>query len=198
MFDTIFQIIFLVFFLVGSIIRKIFTARCRKIKIKKSFKTKDDLVALAFGSIGMILPLFYLFSTWIDFADYSQPDFIGWLGVPVFALAIWLLARSHIDLGKNWTPVLQIAQNHTLITSGVFKHIRHPMYAAHLVWGFAQILLLQNWIAGPSMIMTMLPLLLIRIPKEEKMMTNQFGQEYQDYMKRTGRISPKFFKKING
>jgi len=191
MFDTIFQIIFLAFYLVGSVVRKIFTAKYHKVKIKKSYKTKGDAVGLVFGSIGLIFPLFYLFTTWFDFANYNQPDFVGWLGVPVFALAIWLLARSHIDLGKNWTPILQITQGHTLVTSGVFKYVRHPMYAAHLVWGIAQILLLQNWLVGPSMLIFMLPLMLIRIPKEEKMMIEQFGQEYQDYMKRAGRIIPK-------
>ncbi len=65
------------------------------------------------------------------------------------------------------------------------------MYLAHIVWALAQILLLQNWIVGPSFLLTSLPLYFVRIPREEQMMLQTFKEEYQEYMNRTGRIFPK-------
>ena len=65
------------------------------------------------------------------------------------------------------------------------------MYASHIYWAVAQILLLQNWIAGFSFIMVSLPLYLFRVKKEEKMMIEEFGNEYKDYIQKSGRIFPK-------
>ena len=154
-------------------------------------KSTGDIVLLVFDGIGMTIPLFYIFSTWLNFADYSLPDWIGWVGVGLFAFAIWILYRSHADLGKNWTPTLAIQKEHALVTNGIYKHIRHPMYSAHLLWAIAQIFILHNWIAGFSFIVVMVPHYLLRVDDEEKMLQDQFGAVYTDYMKKTGRIIPK-------
>jgi protein-S-isoprenylcysteine O-methyltransferase Ste14 len=64
------------------------------------------------------------------------------------------------------------------------------MYAAHLLWGVAQVFLLQNWIVGFSMLITVLPGYLYRARVEEQMMLDHFGEEYREYMERTGRLFP--------
>jgi len=66
------------------------------------------------------------------------------------------------------------------------------MYAAHLLWAIAQGLLLENWLAGWAFLVISVPFYLLRVPKEEKMMLEQFGQEYRQYISRTGRIIPYF------
>ena len=114
------------------------------------------------------------------------------VGALVFAAGGWLLWRSHAELGRNFSPTLQLVENHSLVTDGVFSRIRHPMYSAHLLWAIAQILLLQNWIAGPAFLVVQIPLYLRRIPAEERMMLGQFGEEYREYMGRTGRLFPRF------
>jgi protein-S-isoprenylcysteine O-methyltransferase Ste14 len=65
------------------------------------------------------------------------------------------------------------------------------MYASHLLWALAQILILHNLIAGFSFIVVMVPHYLFRVGAEEKMMIDQFGSAYEDYMKKTGRVLPK-------
>jgi protein-S-isoprenylcysteine O-methyltransferase Ste14 len=191
MFNSIFKIIYFILFLVATIIRKIFTAKNRKMDFVVNKKTTGDIILLFFDGIGMILPLVYVFSSWLDFADYNAPDWIGWMGAGLFAFAIWVLYKSHADLGKNWTPVLAIQKEHSLITNGIYKYIRHPMYASHLLWALAQILILHNLIAGFSFIVVMVPHYLFRVGAEEKMMIDQFGSAYEDYMKKTGRVLPK-------
>ena len=66
------------------------------------------------------------------------------------------------------------------------------MYAAHLLWALAQPLLLWNWLAGLSLLANFLPLYLVRVPQEEKMMLDSFGEAYRAYMDRTGRVIPRF------
>jgi protein-S-isoprenylcysteine O-methyltransferase Ste14 len=81
-------------------------------------------------------------------------------------------------------------QDHELVTTGIYTHIRHPMYAAHLLWAVAQPLLLHNWLAGPGALVFFVPFLLIRISREELTMLDAFGQEYRAYVNRTGRLIP--------
>jgi protein-S-isoprenylcysteine O-methyltransferase Ste14 len=138
-----------------------------------------------------ILPLLYIFTQRLDFANYELPLGIAWLGAPTFAIALWLLWRSHSDLGKNFSLTTDTKEEQTLVTTGVYKKIRHPMYTAHSIWGIAQALLLQNWIAGPTFFLASIPLYIRRIPREEEMMMKEFGDDYKEYMEKTGRLLPK-------
>jgi len=192
---SIFKIVFLICFLLGSVIRGIYTKRNKGNVIADDFETTIDKILVSSVSLGLFfLPFLYIFTSLFEFADYDSPKWLGWVGTGVFPAALWLLWRSHVDLGRNWLPTLQTREEHTLVTQGVFRLIRHPMYTAHVLWGIAQILLLHNWIAGPSMLIFSLPVYVYRIPREEQMMLNQFGEKYREYMDRTGRIFPLFRK----
>ena len=191
MLDNIFKILYLVEFVLISIVRSSHTTKYRKLRVVLDEKTQMDMVLLALAGIGMIVPLIYVFSSILDFANYVLPNWTGWVGSLLFGLAIWLLWRSHADLGRNWTPTLGIREDHQLITDGVFKYIRHPMYAAHILWAIAQALMLRNWIAGFSFLVVSVPQYLLRVDAEEQMMLSQFGEQYKLYMKRTGRIFPR-------
>ena len=190
MFNSVFKIVYFVEFLIMSVVRKVHTAKYRTLKTVLDRKTLLDMVLLGLAGIGMLIPLVYVFSSALDFVDYALPNWFGWVGVALFGLAIWLLWRSHVDLGRNWTPTLGIRDEHTLVTEGVFRYIRHPMYAAHLLWAIAQVLMLHNWIAGYALLVVTVPVYLLRVDDEEQMMLEQFGEGYREYMQRTGRIIP--------
>jgi protein-S-isoprenylcysteine O-methyltransferase Ste14 len=190
--NSTFRVAYIIGLIAGSVIRAVYTRHYRKNTIADDHKTIQDKLLISLSSLGLIIiPLFYLLSPWLDFADYQLPVWAGWVGVAVFAFALWLLWRSHVDLGRNWSPSLEIMEEQRLVTGGVYRHIRHPMYAAHGVWGIAQILLLQNWIAGFSMLVFSLPVYLTRVPHEEQMMLENFGEEYRQYTNRTGRVIPR-------
>lgn len=192
MLNSTFKIVYFILFLGASLVRKRFTSKNKKQDFIREEKSTSDVILLLFDAIGMLIPLVYVFSPWLDFANYSIPFWIGWTGTLLFVCAIYILYLSHADLGKNWSPVLGIKREHTLVTSGIYRYIRHPMYAAHLLWAIAQILILHNWIAGFSFIAVMIPHYLVRVGKEEQMMIDQFGDEYRSYQQNTGRIFPKF------
>ena len=190
MLNTIFEIIFLIFFIGGCTIRAVWTIRIRQVR-KREDETKLERFLMFCNFIGMqVIPLIYVFTSWLDSADYHLPAWVGVVCAVIFGFALWLLWRSHADLGRSWTIDLKIREDHKLITDGAFKHIRHPMYAAHWLWGVAQALLLWNWIAGFSMLAAFAFLYSVRVSREEKMMLDNFGEEYKLYMERTGRVIP--------
>jgi protein-S-isoprenylcysteine O-methyltransferase Ste14 len=192
-FNSTFKIIYFMELLLISVVRTAHTAKYRKLETTLDRKTLVDIVFLALTGIGMLVPIVYVFSSVLDFANYDLPNWVGWVGVGLFGCAIWLLWRSHADLGRNWTPTLAIRDEHTLVTEGVYRYIRHPMYAAHWLWAIAQVLMLHNWIAGYSFLVFVVPQYLLRVDDEEQMMLEQF-KEYRAYMQRTGRIIPRVLK----
>jgi len=185
------EIIFLIGLVIGSVIRKVYTAKSRGIKTTNNCSSVLDILLVLVAGIGMVVPLLYLFTPWLDFANYNLPWPSGWVGTAAFAGAIFMLWRSHADLGLNWTARLKVARQHSLVTNGVYRRIRHPMYTAHLLWAIAQGLLLANWFAGWAFLVLSIPLYIMRIPKEEQMMLEHFGEQYRSYIDRTGRLIPR-------
>jgi protein-S-isoprenylcysteine O-methyltransferase Ste14 len=128
----------------------------------------------------------------LAFADYHLPSWATMIGAALVLPFLLLFWRSHADLGGNWSPGLEMHAEHKLITKGVYAHLRHPMYASIWLAAFMQALLIHNWLAGFAVIPAFLAMHVIRIPREEAMMRKQFGAAYEDYMKRSGRIWPKW------
>jgi protein-S-isoprenylcysteine O-methyltransferase Ste14 len=115
------------------------------------------------------------------------------LGALVFGFSLWLFRRTHKDLGKNWSVTLEIKDKHKLITGGVYRYVRHPMYSAFFLWALAQLILIPNWIAGPAGFIGFGILFAFRVGREEGMMLDTFGDEYRAYSARTARIVPGVF-----
>jgi protein-S-isoprenylcysteine O-methyltransferase Ste14 len=197
--DNLFKFIFLVCMIIAEVIRYPHRQRNkREMRAKRLAESRINpldtaLDLLAFTSME-IIPLIYIFTSWLNFANYTLPAVLGWLGTAIFSVALWLLWRSHADLGHNWSPTLQITQEHKLVTQGVYHFIRHPIYAAMWLWGIAQVLLLQNWIAGPAALIFFGIVYFRRTPREEQMMIDHFGDEYRAYMQQTGSVIPKLGK----
>jgi protein-S-isoprenylcysteine O-methyltransferase Ste14 len=187
-------------FLFGLIVEEVIRAPHRRRhrqelrgkKLAESRLTPLDftLDLLAFAGM-LIIPVIYVFTSWLDFADYALPAWVSVLGALVLAGAVWLLWRAHADLGRNWTPALQVASEHTLVTQGVYARVRHPIYAAVWLTALAQVLMLPNWIAGPACLVLFLPVYLVRVPREEQMLLDHFGEAYRAYSARTGRVVPR-------
>ena len=85
----------------------------------------------------------------------------------VFAASLWLFYRVHKELGRNWSDSLEVREQHRLVTDGLYRYVRHPMYTAFFMWALAQALLLPNWIAGPAGLVGFGMLFLFRVGREE-------------------------------
>src|SRR5208282_6066643 len=124
--------------------------RSKKTKIAESHKGAMEATLLALmGLGGFVLPLVFIVSSLFSFADYTLRLLPLLGGVVCLGFSFCLFHRSHADLGTNWSNSLEIRENHQMVVSGVYKSIRHSMYAAIFVYALAQALLLSNWMAGP-------------------------------------------------
>jgi protein-S-isoprenylcysteine O-methyltransferase Ste14 len=146
----------------------------------------------------LLLPLLYLLTPLLSFADYRLPSIISWFGAVAIVLSLWLFWRSHVDLGQNWSVSLELREGHQLVTHGVYRLIRHPMYASIWLWAVAQGMLLQNWLAGWSVVPAFAAMYFLRMPREESLMQDAFGAEYIKYMQQTGRLFPRVARKDRG
>ena len=175
------------------VIRAPYIKAHHRLPIRANRNTRlDTSLFLAVGVFGFFLPLFYVFTPLFSFADYSLPRWIGVTGVGVLLLGDWVFWKSHKDLGGNWSPTLEIRQDHKLVTQGVYQRIRHPMYLSIWLLVISQAMILPNYVAGFAGLLPFGILYFQRVAEEERMMREEFGTEYEEYLRKTGRLFPKF------
>lgn len=167
--------------------------RSRGIKVVKSGKGALEIVLLTLAMVGFFVPLIWIASPAFSFAEYPLRTGPLVAGILFFVVGLWLFYRSHADLGPNWSITLEVREQHRLITHGVYRCIRHPMYTALFFYSVGQALVLPNWVAGPSYLVTFGILFACRVRAEERMMLEQFGDEYAAYMARTQRLVPRLW-----
>ncbi len=130
-------------------IRYPYARRARRVaKIRSPYRLRES-VLMSISATGLgIVPGLYVFTDALRFADY--PIQIGQpvLGAALFAGALYLFRRTHKDLGRNWSVTLEVREQHALVTEGIYKSVRHPMYSAFWLWAVAQAVLLPNWVAA--------------------------------------------------
>ena len=175
-----------------GLIRMPFARRKRENVIVDDRKTLGERLLLTGMFLTMaFLPMLQLATGLLDIANYALPVWATVVGAVLQVPFLWLFWRSHADLGRNWSPTLEIREQHSLVTKGVYARLRHPMYAAIWIAAFAQPLLIHNWIAGLLVLPAFAAMYLRRIPQEEAMMRTQFGDDYDRYAARTGRVLPR-------
>src|SRR5262249_2020210 len=159
-------------------------------KLRRSDRGRE-LVLMAISGTGLgVLPFIYVVSHAPRFANYPFRPWQAWIGAVLFAVSLWLFYRTHKDLGRNWSVTLEVRDQHTLVTSGVYSRVRHPMYSAFWLWALAQALLLPNWIAGPAGLDGFGTVFFLRVGREGALMIGGFVGDYRRYMERTSRVLP--------
>jgi protein-S-isoprenylcysteine O-methyltransferase Ste14 len=183
--------IFVGLVIVWYAIRYEYARRSRREKVVSSARgpLETALLLISLSGLGLV-PLVYVATGMPRFADYSFYPLLAWLG-SVFAIAaLGMFHLTHRALGRNWSISLDVRENHELVTNGVYRRVRHPMYSAFWLWAIAQALLLPNWIAGFAGLAGFGILYFGRVGREERLMLETFGDSYRAYMARTGRVFP--------
>jgi protein-S-isoprenylcysteine O-methyltransferase Ste14 len=125
-------------------------------------------------------------NTNINFASHTM----GWLAVigVVFCLAgIALAVWARVHLGRNWSSVPTLKEDHELITSGPYSVVRHPIYSGVMLAVLGSTLTSPVWLAAFVLVTAMF---IWRVRVEEALMTKQFPNQYPDYKKRTWALIP--------
>jgi protein-S-isoprenylcysteine O-methyltransferase Ste14 len=188
---TIAKIIWLVFGIAWAILRQRPGKRSRKTPVRYSARGAREFILLGASLTGLgIVPFVYVATHFPRFADYPFTPVLSYLGVAVDVVCLWMFHRTHRDLGENWSVSLDLRERHTLVTTGIYALVRHPMYSGFWLMALAQVLLLPNWIAGPAGLVGFGILFFGRVGREEEMMISAFGDEYRAYMGRTARVVP--------
>ena len=142
------------------------------------------------NALGMIGGLVYVLAPErMKWATLPLPTWSRWLGVGLGAVGGPLLLWTHQALGKNWSATVEIKGEHTLVTSGPYRWVRHPMYTTFFVQGLASLLVSANWVIGGSWLGQGI-VAASRAGDEEALMIEEFGDRYRAYMQRTGRFLP--------
>ena len=137
------------------------------------------------------LPFAYALTPWLDFAHVSVPATLRWAGIMLAFAGVAIVWGTHRALGRHWSGILELRENHRLIDSGPYRHIRHPMYTGFFIMSVGMALLTANLLVGLLQIAAFTATYLARVADEEAMMLDRFGDEYGGYMRRTGRLFPR-------
>jgi protein-S-isoprenylcysteine O-methyltransferase Ste14 len=189
---TLFKLAYWAGMLAQILIRAPFAMKARSRTKTDQRVSRTETILLGLLTLGsLVLPMIYSVTRWLSFANYRLTVWAGWAGIVILIASLVIFWRAHSDLEANWSPSLEMYEGHKLITRGIYRHIRHPMYASQFAWSLAQMLLIQNWIAGPAGLIVLIPFYLLRSRAEEAMMLEKFGEQYRDYINSTGGILPK-------
>ena len=143
------------------------------------------------GIAGMAGLIAYLINpACLAWAALPLPIWLRWMGVGLAMIAGWLLMWMFRTLGMNLTDTVVTRKQHALVTTGPYRWVRHPFYSSAALLILAVSLAAANWffsVAGCLMLL----LLVIRTQKGEQNLIARFGDEYRNYMQRTGRFVPR-------
>jgi len=158
-------------------------------KRQEGIASKVSGVLAVIGFISVIA--FVINPNWLAFASLSFPVWLRWVGIALALAGFALLQWAQVTLGKSWSDTPRMMKEQTLITSGPYQFIRHPIYTAFVLILGSALLISANWLIGLAWLgMTVLEVA-SRVGFEESLMLEYFGDQYREYMKKTGRLLPR-------
>ena len=113
------------------------------------------------------------------------------IGTGMIAAGSVINILGRLQLKSNWANHIKIYEGHTLVNRGVYKIIRHPLYASIMLMLFGGSLAYRNWLSAVLTAFIFIPFMYYRAKQEEKLLQDEFA-EYREYMKNTGMFFPKF------
>jgi protein-S-isoprenylcysteine O-methyltransferase Ste14 len=150
------------------------------------------VLRLVFAVPCMVLILVYLARPDVlSWAAVPLPDGLRWAGAVLVVAGGGLLAWVHAALGRNFSGTIRIRPDHTLVTAGPYRWVRHPMYTAFCLLFAGCFLLTANWFVGLVPLALILFIMAYRTPREEAALVRTFGADYVEYQRRTGRYLPR-------
>ena len=145
-------------------------------------------VLVAFGVIGLLGAFLPAYTDRLGFWTLDG-DSVRWLGVTLFVVGGVLRIWPVFVLGRQFSGLVAIQPGHTLVTTGIYRIVRHPSYLGLLVASLGWVLAFRSGIGVLLTALTLVPLI-ARIRAEERLLLTQFGAEYDAYRGRTSRLVP--------
>lgn len=145
-------------------------------------------VLVAFTFLGLAIAYLPALTDRLDIGSLDG-DWVRWLGNLLFAVGCILRLWPVFVLGHRFSGLVAIQQNHQLVTSGLYSHIRHPSYLGLVIATAGWVLAFRSSV-GLVLTALTLPVLIARMNSEEALLEAHFGAEYAAYKRRTSRFLP--------
>ena len=197
--ESLFRIAFWVLLALVLVMRVYFASRVRqagervmpdRAAVEREGRGMFAVRAASFVLILAVLALYGIQHPWIRTLNFRLPGWLRWVGLIVGLAGLGLWTWTQAALGTMWSAQLQLREQHCLVATGPYARMRHPLYTAMCVWSIGVALVTANWVFAALAAMVM-AVFFTRVPREEHMMIEQFGDEYREYMTRTGKFWPK-------
>ena len=195
--ETIFRILAAVILITGMSISSYFRRKADRETGEKLSRKADGTAMMTMIRIGGLIlwlsPFAYLINpNWMTWSKIGLPDSVRWLGVGIGTLCTLGIYWLFSSIGSGITPVSATRKEHKLSTSGPYRWVRHPLYTVGSTFIISFGMMADNWFIALLGVLAFIGMA-IRTPKEEANLIEKFGDEYREYMKRTGRFLPKLF-----
>ncbi|MFX1417772.1 MAG: methyltransferase family protein [Promethearchaeota archaeon] len=159
-------------------------------------KVKITLVEKIIALMGVLQP-FLLILAYVENINIITPfipiwnnPIVAFIGIIFLVIGGIIMIISRIQLGKYGTPVVHTGEGHKLVTKGLYKIVRHPMYFGAIFMMLGPYLAFRSIILLIGMTILYFFLLKIRIQFEEETLIGTFGEEYTNYKRRTKKLIP--------
>lgn len=195
--ENIFRILAAVILFTGIGISVYFRRKADKDTGEKISRKVDGSAMMTVIKIGGLIlwlsPLAYLINPqWMTWSKIGFPESIRWVGIGLGILCVFGIYWLFSSIGSGITPTSATRKQHTLVTSGPYRWVRHPLYTIGSSLFISFGMMADNWFVAALGVLAFIGMAM-RTPKEEANLIEKFGDEYREYMKRTGRYLPKLF-----
>ena len=140
-------------------------------------------------SASIALLMYMIYPSSMRWSTLAPPTWLRYMGIGLGVVTIPVLYWVFRSLGKNLTDTVATRREHTLVTHGPYRWVRHPLYMVGTVFWIALSLVSASWFIGLMSVLSFAAVV-IRTPIEEAKLIQKFGDDYREYMKCTGQFLP--------
>ncbi|MDI3321062.1 methyltransferase family protein [Pinibacter soli] len=182
--SNIFTLTYLIWFISEIVLNRL----KRSAHADKKHEDKNSLATI-WITILMVIPLSVFIATFFR-APIFRKEGYEYVGLIVIGIGILIRFIAVNSLGKFFTVDVTIRQEHHLKKDGFYKIVRHPSYSGSILSFVGFGISLNNWISLFVVTIAVFTAFMKRIRIEERVLQNQFGEEYTKYAKETYRLIP--------
>jgi protein-S-isoprenylcysteine O-methyltransferase Ste14 len=139
---------------------------------------------------GLAVLVYLLYPAWMAWSALPLPAASRWCGAPLMALGAAMHLWGSHHLGANLTMSISTREGHTLVTTGPYRWVRHPLYSGGMLESVGVCLLLANGAVALAAL-GFWAIIAWRTHLEEARLLEAFGAAYAAYQRETGRFLPR-------
>ena len=151
-------------------------------------KTYLQSLPLTLSTLALVILIISLFQ--IATLEYTaENQTIRIIGLFFYLIFSWVQILATKALGDNFSQDIAIKKEHQLVTSGLFKFIRHPQYLSQFLMDIGGAAATLSFVLAP-LALIQIPFLFMRASLEDKLLEKHFGENFRNYKKKSGMFFP--------